>query len=172
VNNYLIFVDTKDEAERIKAKGVYLYENTMATDLKVKGFSYPIVPMAVRQWFDKGTPVEQTIHSCTSIYDFMKAENTSTETYDVLLFHSDFNMPDSRLQKNNRWIVTKGNPYEGRMMKIDKSNGDKIEMQKGYLVTEVNNFYIDQAKLLIDLTKPLNKETHIPPIRQGELFAI
>jgi hypothetical protein len=185
VNNYIMFVETTDEKERIKAKGAYLHEQDMARDLKVRGVMYDIISMAAREWYDKGTPIEETIYNSDCIYDFIGSQNTNEDKYKVLLQHADMNLKDKVMQKNNRWIITSGHPFEGRLVKVNKHTGERIEMQKGFRTTSVNdvdeslpieayklnyNFYINQARALIDLTKPLDKETHHDPIVQANLF--
>jgi len=188
VNNYLMF--SYDKEKPIKAKGAYVFENTMSTDLKVKGFAYPVIAMAVREHYDKGTPVDLFIlnHKPAGwhpIYDFMKAQNTNVDKYDVVIVYADMNRPPTFLQKHNRWIVTTGNIKEGRLIKINKYNNKRSEMQKGVKVTSLNDvdesvpiedyklnysFYIKQANALIDLTKSLDKETHIQDMKQTTLF--
>jgi hypothetical protein len=180
VNNYLIFTyDTGKK--RIKAKGAYVIEKEVT-----KGYENPIIAKAVQAFFDKGTPVADTIFACSDIYDFMRAERTSIKKFKVVLFERNkpINSDHIILQKNNRWVVTNNNPKEGKLVKIDLETGEQTEMQKGHMVTVLNDvptdidikhfnidydFYIYEAMSMINL-KPSQKETHVvKEYQQGTL---
>lgn len=179
VNNYLMFTHSTDPKKRIKAKGAYVIRRPI-----YKGYNYPIIALAVQEYYDKGTSVEATILSNTNIYNFMKAERTSMEKFDVVLFPKDPKKDTRLLQKNNRWIVTDGNPEEGRLFKIKKDTKERIAMQSEWLVTPIPNvqegalissynlnykFYVGEAEKLIDLTHPLDDDTRAPQPSQGVL---
>lgn len=179
VNNYLIFITNEDGSTKIKAKGAYLVERPIH-----KGYHFPIIAFAVQEYFDKNIPLEKTILESRNIYMFMKAERTSMDRFEVYLKPPVG--PEILLQKNNRWIVTHGNPKEGIIYKIQiagETIGKKIEMQSEYKVTPMPNvpdipfeefkinydFYIKEAKTMTELTKLSNKESLIP-VYQASLF--
>jgi hypothetical protein len=186
VNNYLMFTHAKSEDDRIKSKGAYKWKRALH-----ESFVYPVISTAVREWFDIGCPVEftilfwQHIKKEKAIYDFMKAERTNTKDFDVILYPKDQTKAPEKLQKNIRWIVTKNNPLEGRLVKIKKDTQERTEMQKGFFVTVTNDvdeslsiesyslnyeFYINQAKAMINITKPIGKETHLAQTEQLSIF--
>jgi hypothetical protein len=177
VNNFIMFPYGK----YVKAKGVYLYEKD-----EFKGYDYPIIAKAIQDHFNKGIPVEDTINNEKSIYEFMAAEKTSQEKFDVYVRPRINHSIKRACQKNNRWAVTHGNPDEGRLIKWHKEDEEEIQMQKGHDVTVLNdvdesipieaykidkNYYITEAWGLIHQTKPLDRESHLQDeYTQQELF--
>jgi hypothetical protein len=128
VNNYLII---KDDGE-VKVKGSVFNNKIELT----KGYEYPIMSKALFDFYTKQIPVEETIRACTDIYEFMKSQRTDIEISDVVIKRKDGSW--EKLQKTNRWVVTKNGNAEGRLYKRDKSDNSLEELQKGYLVTIVN----------------------------------
>lgn len=179
VNNYLIEAYKKDKEGNIKIelkeKGEFLNEIKLAT-----GYEYPIVPLALREYFINNTSVADTINNNKDIYNFMRAEKSSVK-FKMIHQKFGFGIKDyTTLQKNNRWIVTKGNKDEGKLYKIeyaveeDENEEDlqeslfeidydnqiivaKHELQKGYLTTIVND--VDESKDINDYK--LNKKFYI-----------
>lgn len=201
VNNFMMFSYSDDPEKYIKGKGAYLYKKD-----EFKGYKFPIVAKAVQAYFEKGIPVKETIIMEPSIYEFMAAEKTSIEKFDVLFYEATDKrmLRPTTLQKTNRWVVTFENAGEGKLIKRAKDpviNDDgtiktdsygnpvheRTEMQKGFYVTPLNNvdesasiadysinydFYINEALSMINLTRPLNKETHLRvEYKQQLLFA-
>lgn len=185
VNNYIIF--THDKKKPIKAKGSYSIEKVIT-----KGYENPIVAKAVQSYFDQGIPVRDTICNCRDIYEFISAERTSIVKFKVVLHRKNkpIGSEPDHLQKNNRWIVTSGNLNEGKLVRIalepnEKGIKEETEMQKGYLVTVLNDvpdhesidefclnyeFYINEAMKMINL-KPAEKLTRVvQTAEQGLLF--
>lgn len=118
VNNYLIEAYKKDKQGNIKIelkeKGEFLNQIKLAT-----GYEYPIVPLALKEYFINNKPVAETIAENKDIYNFMRAEKSSAK---FKMIHQKFefgNKEYTTLQKNNRWIVTKNNPDEGKLYKIE-----------------------------------------------------
>lgn len=181
VNNFIMFTYDKGK-DRIKAKGAYLYGKE-----EHKSIRYPILSKAVMRYYETGKPVEETILEEKSIYEFMAAEKTSQEKYEVSLTPVRHKGNPIALQKHNRWIVTKGNLNEGKLRKAslqDFTNkkgilipaGTVTEMEKDYTVTCLNDvvdnvpmvqymlnydFYIEEALKMVHVTKVLNKSTHV-----------
>lgn len=188
VNNYLIFTNLKGD-DAFKAKGSYVWLRGSGTNKKpiTKGYDCPVIARSVFEYFDKGTPVQETIMKSTDIYEFMKAEKTSVEKFDVDLYqlndYEDFLVID--LQKNNRWIITNGNPMEGKIVKTSIETNETQHMQKEWKVTVLNNvptnatpqnmqinysYYINEALNMISL-KPSNVSAKVIEIyEQGKLF--
>lgn len=128
VNNYLII---KKDGE-VKLKGSAFTNKIELT----KGYEYPIMSKALFEYYTKGVPVEDTIRPCTDIYEFMKSQRTDIETSNVIIKYKSGKV--EKLQKTNRWIVTKNSDIEGRLYKQSKEDNSLEELQKGYLVTVVN----------------------------------
>jgi hypothetical protein len=151
VNNFLMV--TYDKKKPVKVKGVFMnaYVDRPTPDWIALGYSFPIIAKALQAYYSKNVNPEVFIKQQTDIYDFMRAERTSPKSYTVT-----FEGRDGKavvLQKNNRWIVTKGNEAEGYLRKTsireiikgkpNKRLGKTSEMQKDRLVTVLN-----------DMTKP------------------
>lgn len=170
ISNFLMF--SYDKEKPMKAKGAYVYDKDRK-ELKelAKGYTFPIVAKAVQEFYDKGTPIVDTVMKEQDIYEFMRSMKVSQEKFDVILDKGPNNV--DHWQKTNRWIVTNGNPMEGRLFKVSKSKDDIQELQSNVLVTCVNDvheqpitdyhlnydFYIRAAQDLADLTKVLKVET-------------
>lgn len=138
VSNYLMITNNPDK--EYKEKGLFVVEKKMS-----QGYKYPIVAKALYAYYIHGINVETYIKSQNDIFEFMAAERTSTERYDIR-FHTPDDPIGVKLQKSNRWIVTDGNPNEGRIIKYGKKInkwGDeviaRIDMQKGFKLTVLNN---------------------------------
>ena len=169
VNNYLIF--TYDTEKNVKRKGAYEYKKAIQ-----KGYNYPIIPYAVEQYFAKGVDIKDTLMKSKDPYMFMKSERTSDKKFDVKLV-TPIGMlnEETKLQKNNRWIVTKGNPKEGRLVKQSLITDNITNMQLDRKVTIVNDmvvkdiadlsidydFYWQKAMELVNTTKKKSPDTHI-----------
>lgn len=170
VNNFMMFFE--DQNKDIKGKGVFLTKKELKS-----GYIYPIISKALYEYYTKGTNPEMFIKSCNDIYDFMAAIRVNAEKYDLRFYPRNTDehriLPYDLLQKSNRWLVTSGNPQEGRLMKyrypatseelekIMKSKTKKKDhydkesnVQKGYVVTIINkveeNVDISQYKLNYD----------------------
>ena len=178
VNNYLIFYHGIVDDKHYKAKGSYLWSKPIT-----KGYENPIVAKAVFAYFDKGIPIADTITQAEDIYDFMIAERTNQKTFKVVL--QGYNEEDTQeLQKNNRWIITKGDPKEGKLYKYDRETNERTEMQKDRLVRVLNDvpsknakdykldydYYIGQAQMLINLKPSTRPDEVVEPLVQAKLF--
>ncbi len=127
VNNYIIeyYKEQDDKTFKIalKQKGEFVTGIKLAT-----GYEYPIIPIALEKYFINNIPVEQTIKSHTSIYDFMRAEKSSAKFKMIHQSIEQLGTKDyTKLQKNNRWIVTKNNPLQGKLFKIELNIPDDEE---------------------------------------------
>jgi hypothetical protein len=169
VGSYLMFSYSDDPEKKMKAKGAYRWKGKLH-----EGYSYPVVAEAVRDHFDLGKPIEDTIYGEKNIFRFMKSERTDIKKFNVVLQkHSGVQL----LQKHNRWVCTKGNPEEGKLYKVSKVDpSDRTEMEGSSLITCLNTvdptksiedyhlnyeFYLRQATGMIHLTPQLNRDTHI-----------
>src|SRR5690606_29159726 len=139
------------------------------------------------------TPIDKTVKKEKDIFEFMKAERTSAAKYDIYLHkrNATENEKPIKLQKTNRWVVTKGCKDEGYIIKYSKLRKDKsdnrssVNMQKNRYLTLVNNvslypdinslhidydFYISECVKIIKELKFRNATTHNVTLKQGFLF--
>lgn len=170
VNNY-IAVSKKDG--KVKRKGTFKLNSEMRKDGEYhKSFSQGIVPIALSEFYLNGTPVEETIKSCTDIFEFTKMANSTgqwwTETFEVDSEGNEFNI--IKQQKNNRYVVSKdGVRFRKCTHKPDKETGESkltmteyeanklvtiLNSYKGETVEELNidyDYYVDECYKIIHL---------------------
>lgn len=182
ISDYLMI--TSDKKKEFKEKGFF-------TTVKLinKGYQYPVISKALYNYYINNTPVDKFIKSQTDVYDFLKAERTSEKKYDIYFWPRKEGKP-VKLQKSNRWIVTKGHPNEGIMVKYSKNRLNKqnkpaqTKMQKDRYMVVANNmagyqditkvhvdyeFYINECIKIIKLIKIFDGTNHFR-MTQGALF--
>ena len=115
VNNYMMFSNSKNPEKAIKAKGAYMYAKE-----EHKGYKYPIIAKSIQDYFNLGTPKEDTVFNCKDIHEFIASEKTSQSIFEVLLQPRVDTSSHIILQKTNRWVVTQGNILEGKLYKKDR----------------------------------------------------
>jgi hypothetical protein len=172
---------TYDAKKPVKMKGDFLIE-----PLITSGYWYPVISKALYEFFMNGTNPEYYIKGQKDIYEFMRAERTSEDKYDLYFYRKDSPDAKIKLQKTNRWMVTDGNPDEGRLMKWSKKRLKDENLQKGYMVTLTNDmeekpadiitfkinytFYIKQTWDIIRQIRKTNKENHHAKYLQPKMF--
>lgn len=186
INNYMMV--TNSETKPVKQIGLFLTKKKLS-----QAYDYPIIAKALENYYVRNVPIDVTIKSETDVFEFMKAERTSTAKYNIYL-HPKLAKEDDKpvkLQKTNRWIVTNGFSEEGRIMKYSKVRVDAnnrphgTNMQKGRMLTLVNDasrytditklnidyeFYISECYKIIKDLKIRNVESHNISLKQGSLF--
>lgn len=186
INNYMMV--TNSETKPVKQIGLFLTKKKLN-----QAYDYPIIAKALEAYYVKNIPIDVTIKSETDVFEFMKAERTSTAKYNIYLHPKSAKEDDKpiKLQKTNRWIVTNGFKEEGRIMKYSKTRIDAsgrpagTNMQKGRMLTLVNDaskytkvtdlyidydFYISECYKVIKDLKFRNNSNHHIPLKQGSIF--
>lgn len=135
VNNYgAIYTDSTPENEHIKLKGDFEVDKEYHKDPSMR-----IVPLAVKNYFVYGTPVDKTIRECIDIFDFcmqLKTNSLSTPYFRHLV---DGKIVNDKLDRMTRYLVTKGKD-SGILLK--KFNDGKITgVNVGYSVTIFNKYF-------------------------------
>lgn len=128
VNDYYS-INTKG---KLKTKGDF--SNTI--DIS-KAYMHPIVPWAVREFFINNTPIDETLHKSTDIYDFCMSIKTGSNYINELHTVKGSELNIIKLQKNIRYYVSKKG---GTLLKRDKNDNSLHNMVKGYNVVIFNNF--------------------------------
>lgn len=169
INSYLMITDDGTP----KQKGRFLTDKPVT-----KGYQNPIVAKALNEYYLKGIPPKETIRGEKDLFMFIRAQRVNLNKFKVefmpkddddtfVLTGNDYRK-GTELQKTNRFIVTTGNPKEGRLIKtsiphehtVTKYNADLnvnvlehknsarldklgkpavTQLQKGRLVTLVND---------------------------------
>lgn len=143
VNDYIAVYDkwliSKDDVHDVKRKGDFV------TDIAVnKGYSHPIVPIAIDKYFLHNIPVRQTIENHNNIYDFCMSVKTG-DSYDkefIQVINGE--IVTNQLQKNVRYYVSKSG---GGLTKKHKYTGQVSTMAKSTNIIPFNNYYeVDSFK--------------------------
>jgi DNA polymerase elongation subunit (family B) len=120
VNNYLSI----DLNSKTKEKGKYF-----ATEIQLsKGYYYPIIGKALREFYLNNIPIENTILNEPDIYNFMSSQKVDVNKFEAVLQTFENNeINKQQLQKINRWIVTKKG---GKFLKVEKDAAKLQRLQK------------------------------------------
>lgn len=179
VSNFLMITDNAKKP--IKTKGDFVIDKPLNA-----GFEYPVISKALYDFFVNGTNPEYYIKHEKDPYEFMRAQRTNMEKYTIYFYSKNDPENPIKQQKTNRWMVTQGNPAEGRLMKFSLKRQKFENLQKQRMVTLMNDltkqskdistfkidydFYIQEVWKTIRLIKASTKKTHIHQI-QPKLFA-
>ena len=118
---------------KIKLKGdfaIYLELN--------KNPSQRIVPIAIRNYFVNGTPIEETIRNHTDIYDFCIRLKTNRSYQTEYHYLKDSEYKIDKWSKTSRYFISKSG---GTLYKKEKSTGKMIGVNIGRTVTYFNNYF-------------------------------
>jgi len=142
VNDYIAikrkWLITKSDND-IKRKGDFLIEPDVC-----KGYSMPIVGIALDKYFVHGIPVEETIKNHKDIYDFCISVKTGEAFTKEIHYVKDGKYCKDELQKNIRYFVSTDG---GGLNKHSKTTRQDFTMAKGVRTTIFNDFYyVDDFK--------------------------
>lgn len=168
VNNYIgIYTDSTRENEHIKLKGDFEIYKEFHKDP-----SMLIVPLAVKEYFVYGIPVEKTIKEHRDIFDFCLQLKTNSKSIPYFRhLDNDGNLINEQLHRITRYYVSNDKKNSGILLK--KFEDGKITgVNVGYSVIIFNkyvekswedykidySFYINEARKLINplIMKELN----------------
>ena len=127
VNNYLSVYENGD----FKAKGAFEIDKEYHKDPSMK-----IVPIALKEYYINGIPIEETIRNHKNIFDFclrLKTNSTSTPYYKYI---EGYNIAYKKLDRTTRYYVSKNG---GEICKKFDS-GKSIGVNVGYTVTIFNKY--------------------------------
>ena len=146
VNNYLSVYENGE----FKAKGAFEIDKEYHKDHSMK-----IVPIALKEYYINGVPIEETIRNHKNIFDFclrLKTNSKSTPYYKCI---EGYNIIYKKLDRTTRYYVSKSGGEISKQFDSGKSAGVNV----GYTVTLFNkyvekdmkdyninyNFYITEA---------------------------
>nr|DAU56311.1 MAG TPA: DNA polymerase [Caudoviricetes sp.] len=154
VNNYV----EVQNGGKAKAKGGYLVRGIAPAGAFNINNNACIVATALTQYFVNGTPVEETINSCTDIFQFQLIAKAGMKYREAYHLVDGVKQP---VQRVNRVYATKDQRY-GKLFKVKAENDStaKIEMLPEHCIIDNDNqlsiddvdrqFYIDMAKKRIN----------------------
>ena len=136
VNNYgAVYFDSTEEDEHIKLKGDFEVDKEYHKDPSMR-----IVPLAVKNYFVYGIPVEKTIKGDRDIFNFcmqLKTNSSSTPFFRHLI---DGNVVDEQLGRMTRYIMAKKGKDSGILIKRFE-DGRITGVNVGYSVKLFNKAY-------------------------------
>ena len=132
VNNYgAVYFDSTKEDEHIKLKGDYEIYKEFHKDPSMR-----IVPLAVKEYFVYGTPIEETIKKHTDIFDFCMQLKTNSSSVAHVSGIRNGELYDDELNRMTRYYIsTKGG---GLCKKF--TDGRVVGVNVGKLVTVFNKY--------------------------------
>lgn len=135
VNNYMsVFEGSTFENERIVYKGVFEIDKEYHKDSSMR-----IVPIALKEYFVYGIPIEQTIRNHNNIFDFclrLKKNNSSTAQYTYLDDNGDVQIEE--LGRTTRYFVSN----QGGAIGIYYNGSNSLNRRHiGYVTTLFNKYY-------------------------------
>ena len=139
VNNYIaVYEDSTKENEHIKLKGDFEVDKEFHKDPSMR-----IVPLAVKNYFVYGTPVEQTIKENRDIFNFCMRLKTNSKSTPIFRHLKSGSLVDDELDRTTRYYISKKPLYSGILLK--KFEDGKITgVNVGYSAMLFNKaFYLD-----------------------------
>lgn len=138
VNNYgAVYEDSTKEHEHIKLKGDFEVDKEFHKDPSMK-----IVPLAVKNYFVYGTPVEKTIKENRDIFNFCMRLKTNSKSTPIFRYLEDGKITDKKLDRTTRYLVAKGKNSGTLFKKFE--DGKITGVNVGYSVKLFNKaYYLD-----------------------------
>jgi hypothetical protein len=154
VNNYTAVY----EDGSVKSKGCFEIDKEFHKDPSMR-----IVPIALKEYFVNGVPVEETIKNHKNIYDFCLRLKTNSKSTPIYQYLENGEIKQKELHRTTRYYISKPNSNSGILLK-DFGDGRISGVNIGYSVTLFNkyeekefseynidyNFYIAEAMKIVD----------------------
>ena len=135
VNNYgAVYTDSTPEHEHIKLKGDFEVDKEFHKDPSMR-----IVPLAVKNYFVYGIPVEETIKKDRDIFNFCMQLKTNSSSNAFFRHLIDGKLVDEQLHRMTRYLVAKGKDSGILLKKFE--DGRITGVNVGYSVTLFNKAY-------------------------------
>ena len=159
VNNYgAVYEDSTPEHEHIKLKGDFEIDKEFHKDPSMR-----IVPLAVKNYFVYGTPIEETIKKDRDIFNFcmqLKTNSSSTAFFRHLV---DGKLVDEQLHRMTRYLIGKGKDSgillkkfeDGRITGVNVGYS-AILFNKAYHLDNWDNYNLDYQFYITEANKLKN----------------
>ena len=160
VNNYIgVYTDSTKENEHIKLKGDFEVDKEYHKDPSMR-----IVPLAVKNYFVYGTPVEETIKKDRDIFNFcMRLKTNSKSTPIFRHLEDDGKITDKELDRTTRYLIGKGKNSGILLKKFEdgKITGvnvgySAILFNKAYHLDNWNDYNLDYQFYITEANKLKN----------------
>lgn len=134
VNNYIgVYEDSTKEEEHIKLKGIFVDDVEYHQNSSMK-----IVPIALKNYFVYGTPIQRTIREHKNIFDFcirLKINSSSKAQWHYI---DGSEIKIKELNRTTRYFIS--NTGGGLVVYYNGSNNPS-RINKGFNTTLFNNYY-------------------------------
>ena len=159
VNNYIaVYTDHTTDNEHLKLKGCFEIDKEFHKDPSMR-----IVPIALKEYFVNGIPIEQTIKNHKDIYDFCLRLKTNSKSTPIYQYIKNGEIIKKELPRTTRYYISNAGLNSGNLYK-DFGDGRISGVNIGYSVTLFNkyevkefseynidyNFYIAEAMKIVD----------------------
>jgi hypothetical protein len=133
VNSYqAVYSDSTRDDEHIKLKGCFEVDKEYHKDPSMR-----IVPIALKEYFVYGVPIEKTIKEHKDIFDFCMRLKTNSSCIPYYNFLEAGKLDKMRLDRTTRYFISKNG---GTLVK-DFGDNRVVGVNVGYSVTLFNTFY-------------------------------
>ena len=137
VNNYgAVYEDSTPENEHIKLKGDFEVDKEFHKDPSMR-----IVPLAVKNYFVYGIPVEETIKKDRDIFNFCMQLKTNAKSVPLFKHLVDGKLVDDELGRMTRYLVVNKGGDSGILLKRFVDDGRITGVNVGYSVKIFNKAY-------------------------------
>lgn len=134
VNNYIaVYQDHTVEKPHLKLKGCFEIDKEFHKDPSMK-----IVPIALREYFVNGIPIDQTIKNHKNIYDFcirLKINHSSKAYFSYL---KDGDIEKKELERTTRYFASNNG---GGLTVYYNNSSSMTRLNKEYQFTLFNKFF-------------------------------
>lgn len=159
VNSYIsVYEDSTKENEHLKLKGCFEIDKEFHKDPSMR-----IVPIALKEFFVNGIPIEETIKNHDNIYDFCLRLKTNSKSTAVYQYIENGEIKKKILDRTTRYYISNSGKDSGNLYK-DFGDGRISGVNIGYSATIFNkyiekpmseynlnyNFYIAEAMKIVD----------------------
>lgn len=167
VNNYIaVYSDSTPEHEHLKLKGCFEIDKELHKDPSMR-----IVPIALKNYFVNGIPIQETIKNHKNIYDFclrLKTNSLSIPYYRYL--NKEGKIINDKLSRTTRYYISNKGGSLYKQFDKDRISGINV----GFNVTLFNK-YIDMEDYDINYKFYINESNKIkeiidPTYKQLNLF--
>lgn len=135
VNNYLaIYEDSTRENEHIKLKGDFEVDKEFHKDPSMR-----IVPLAVKEYFVYGIPIEKTIKENRDIFNFCMRLKTNSKSTPYFRYLTDKGLVDDKLDRTTRYYIS--NRKDSGILLKKFSDGKITGVNVGNSVTLFNKYF-------------------------------
>ena len=142
----------------VKSKGCFEIDKEFHKDPSMR-----IVPIALKEYFANGIPIEDTIKNHKNIYDFCLRLKTNSKSTPIYQYLEDGEIKKKELHRTTRYYISNPGCKSGILLK-DFGDGRISGVNIGYSVTLFNkyeekefseynidyNFYIAEAMKIVD----------------------